>query len=108
MSASHESLHSELAMIYRKRRGRAASSSGFYRFENTKSRSAMFGYGDGDFVRLRDEYGTIWSGIAEPQGDSVVRFRFRDDKGRSITGISDTYGIVLRDDKGNTWRGFIE
>jgi hypothetical protein len=108
MSVRHQMLHPETGMIYRKRRGRSSAPSGFYRFENVKSRSAMFGYGEGDFVRLRDEYGTVWSGIAEPQDDSIVRFRFRDDRGRSITGISDTYGILLRDEKGNTWRGFIE
>jgi hypothetical protein len=68
----------------------------------------MFGYGEGDFVRLRDEFGNVWNGVAEPQGDNVVRFRFRDEKGKSITGISDSFGIVLRDEKGNTWRGFVE
>jgi hypothetical protein len=68
----------------------------------------MTGYGYGDFVRLRDEFGTVWNGIADPQEDNVVRYRFRDESGRSITGISDTFGIVLRDDKGNTWRGFVE
>jgi hypothetical protein len=68
----------------------------------------MFGYGEGDFVRLRDEYGNVWNGVAEPQGDNIFRYRFRDANGKSITGISDSLGIVLRDEKGNTWRGFVE
>lgn len=68
----------------------------------------MFGFGEGDFIRLRDEYGNVWNGMAEEQGDNIVRYRFRDAAGKSITGISDSFGIVLRDDKGNTWRGFVE
>jgi hypothetical protein len=68
----------------------------------------MSGYGDGDFVRLRDEHGVIWSGMADAQGDSIIRYRFRDASGRSITGVSDQFGIILRDEKGNTWRGFME
>jgi len=68
----------------------------------------MFGYGEGDFVRLRDEFGNVWNGVAEPQDNNLVRFRFRDQTGKSITGISDSFGIVLRDEKGNTWRGFVE
>ena len=68
----------------------------------------MFGYGEGEFVRLRDEYGNVWNGMANSQGDNIVRYSFRDAKGRSITGISDSFGIVLRDEKGNTWRGFVE
>jgi hypothetical protein len=68
----------------------------------------MTGYGEGEFVRLRDEYGNVWSGMADPQGDNIVRYRFRDSAGKSITGISDSFGIVLRDEKGNTWRGFVE
>ena len=46
--------------------------------------------------------------MAEEQGDNIIRYRFRDASGKSITGISDSFGIVLRDDKGNTWRGFVE
>lgn len=95
-------------MIYRRRRSYGTSQSGFYRFENSRSRSGMFGYGEGDFIRLRDEYGNVWNGMAEEQGDNIIRYRFRDAAGRSITGISDSFGIVLRDDKGNTWRGFVE
>jgi len=68
----------------------------------------MYGYGDGDFVRLRDEFGTIWNGRADIQDEDIIRYSFRDATGKSITGISDSHGIVLRDEKGNTWRGFVE
>jgi hypothetical protein len=68
----------------------------------------MHGYGDGEFVRLRDEYGNLWNGRADVQDENVIRYSFRDATGKSITGVSDSYGIVLRDEKGNTWRGFVE
>ena len=96
------------AMIYRRKRSYSATPSGFYRFENTRSRNGMTGYGDGDFVRLRDEHGNVWNGMAIAQDDSIVRYTFRDAAGKSISGISDSFGIVLRDGKGNTWRGFVE
>jgi hypothetical protein len=67
----------------------------------------MYGFGDGEYVRLRDEHGELWQGTVEVLFDDTVRYRFRDSRGRSITGISDRYGILLRDEKGNTWRGFV-
>lgn len=68
----------------------------------------MTGYGEGDFVRLRDEYGNVWNGTANPQDENLTRYSFRDASGKAMTGISDAFGIVLRDEKGNTWRGFVE
>jgi hypothetical protein len=93
-------------MIYRKRRSRSAPS-GFFQFQSVHNRTVS-GHGDGDFIRLRDEFGNEWFGTGERQDDDLIRYRFRDTEGRHISGISDGYGIVLRDEKGNTWRGFID
>jgi hypothetical protein len=95
-------------MIFRRRKLHTSAPGGFYRFENVKTKSTVFGYGEGDFVRLRDEYGTVWNGTVEPQGDNVYRFRFRNSEGKVITGMSDSFGVILRDERGNTWRGFVE
>ena len=95
-------------MIYRRRRSRTSAPGGFYRFENSRTRSTVFGYGEGDFVRLRDEYGNVWNGTAECQGDTAIRYRFRDSEGNYITGVCDGYGVILRDQKGNTWRGILD
>jgi hypothetical protein len=95
-------------MIYRRRRSSGSAPTGYYRFENIRTRAGMHGYGDGEFVRLRDEYGNLWNGRADVQDENVIRYSFRDATGKSITGVSDSYGIVLRDEKGNTWRGFVE
>lgn len=94
-------------VIYRRRRQRSSVPSGFYRFESS-SRKTVYGFGEGDFVRLRDEFGNEWRGTAERQFDNSIHFRFRDDEGNPITGISDGNGVVLRDTQGNTWRGFID
>lgn len=80
---------------------------GHYHFENMKH-GAMIGYGDGDYIRLRDEFGNEWTGTAEKQSDDTIRFRFRDANGRYATGVGDYSGITLRDDKGKTWRGFVD
>ncbi len=68
----------------------------------------MYGVGDGDFVRLRDENGNVWRGQAEHAEDKSIRFIFRDSNGKRISGISDSFGVTLRDEEGNTWRGFID
>ena len=68
---------------------------------------SVSGFGDGDFIRLRDEYGNTWRGMAERQDDNTVRYHFRDSKGKTVSGISDDYGIILRDQTGNVWRGFV-
>jgi hypothetical protein len=94
-------------MIYRRRRARSTSPGGFYRFDSTGQKT-VFGFGDGDYVRLRDELGNVWRGQAEKQPDNTVRYRFRDSNGNIISGISDKFGVVLRDEHGNTWRGFID
>ena len=95
-------------MIYRRRQSYGSIPSGFYRFENTRRSGGMTGHGEGGFIRLRDEYGVVWNGMADTQDDNSVRYRFRDATGRTITGLSDSFGIVLRDEKGNTWHGFVE
>jgi hypothetical protein len=94
-------------MIYRRRRQRSSVQSGFYRFEG-KSNQTVYGFGDDDIIRLRDEHGNVWRGHAEKQSDNLTRFIFRDSSGNIITGISDHSGIVLRDEHGNTWRGFVD
>ena len=92
-------------MIYRRRRG-VGVPGGFYRFETTMRRS-IYGFGDGEFIRLRDEYGNVWRGLAERHDDDTIRYRFRDSEGRTVSGLSDSYGIILRDHAGNVWRGFL-
>ena len=94
-------------MIYRKTSNRTITPGGFHRFQND-AKQAVYGFGEGDYIRLRDEFGNTWRGSAERDNDAQVRYRFRDAKGRSITGISDHYGVILRDEKGNTWRGFVD
>ncbi|HAX41012.1 MAG: hypothetical protein M9913_21160 [Bryobacteraceae bacterium] len=93
-------------MIYRRRKNRGGLPGGFFSF--THKQRHVYGSGDGDFIRLRDERGQEWYGMAERMEDDSVRYRFRDPDGNYISGISDGYGVILRDAKGNTWRGFID
>jgi hypothetical protein len=95
-------------VIYQRRRSRVSVPSGYYRFQGIQNKSTVHGVGEGDFIRLRDEFGNVWRGTAEVMADSTVRYRFRDSKGNSISGVSDSYGIVLRDEHGKTWRGFVD
>jgi hypothetical protein len=77
-----------------------------YRFENDQ-RSVLSGFGDGDFIRLRDDQGNEWQGSAQRNGD-YIRLQFRDQRGRYATGFADTMGVTLKDDLGNVWRGFVQ
>lgn len=92
-------------MIYRKRR-RDSLPGGYFRF--SFGQRTVAGHGEGDFIRLHDEFGNEWRGVAERQQDDTIRYRFRDDQGNYASGVSDGYGIVLRDARGNTWRGFVD
>lgn len=95
-------------MIYKSRTRYSRLPGGYLRFRSS-DRTTVHGYGEGDYIRMRDEYGNAWVGSANRDDDSnMVRYRFRDHNGRSITGISDSYGVLLRDEKGNTWRGFVD
>jgi hypothetical protein len=94
-------------MIYRSRSRYSRLPGGYLQFR-ASDRSTVHGYGEGDYIRMRDEYGNIWVGSATREQDDVVRYRFRDHRGKFITGVSDDYGVMLRDEKGNTWRGFVD
>lgn len=93
-------------MLFRRRRGHGRIPSGFYRFE-TRGRT-LHGFGEGEYVQVRDEFGNTWRGTAERQADDSIHFRFRGPDGKSISGISDSFGIALRDERGNVWRGFLD
>ena len=94
-------------MIYRRKQTRKTAPGGFLRFQNSSNKT-IYGFGEGDFIRLRDEFGNTWRGCAEREDDNSVRYRFRDETGQTISGMSDSYGIILRDEKGNSWRGFVD
>lgn len=94
-------------MIYKRKRHQGRARAGFYRFEN-QHREHMFGFSDGDFVRLRDEYGNVWRGQADYLEDKTVRLMLKDSAGNQASGLSDEHGVVLRDAHGNTWRGIVD
>ena len=94
-------------MIYSKQRKRSHLPGGHFHLEEEKSRTRVSGYGHGDHIKLKDEYGNIWRGTAERSDDNSVTYRFRDGRGKTLTGVSDNAVVTLRDEKGNTWKGFI-
>jgi hypothetical protein len=94
--------------IFKRRRTHSKIPGGFFSFEEESTSTRLYGFGHGDHLRLRDEFGNIWRGSAEKGPDDSVRYTFRDPNGRIITGVTDSSGIVLRDEKGRTWRGFID
>jgi len=95
-------------MIYSRDRKRTLVPGGFFHLEDEKTKTRVFGYGHGDHIKLKDEYGNVWSGSAMRNPDNSIVYRFRDAKGRTLTGVSDNVVVTLRDDKGNTWKGFID
>lgn len=93
-------------MIYQRGSRYSRLAGGYMRFRS--DRSTVHGFGEGECIRLRDEFGRAWVGSATREHDDLVRYRFRDHAGRYITGVSDSYGIVLQDEQGKTWRGFVD
>ncbi len=94
------------AMIRRRRTKQLQAPSGFFSFSNSQHRT-ISGYGDGGYVRLKDDQGNIWRGTAETREDRSVFYRFRNDAGKVISGVLDGYGILLRDERGQIWRGYV-
>ncbi|MGH9673712.1 MAG: hypothetical protein ACRD44_11075 [Bryobacteraceae bacterium] len=93
-------------MVTRRRRINRRVRGGFFQFEGEGKRT-VYGTGDADLIRLRDEFGNTWWGQADQLDDNLIRYRFHDDQGNIISGLSDNYGILLRDPKGKTWRGYV-
>ena len=50
----------------------------------------------------------MWLGSATKCDDNSVEYRFRDGKGRTLSGVSDNVTVTLRDGHGKTWKGFID
>jgi len=80
---------------------------GFFYLEEERTRTRVSGYGYGDYIKLKDEYGNEWLGSASRADDNSVVYRFRDRNGHSLTGVSDSVALTLRDERGSTWKGFI-
>ena len=99
-------VHAEYMLI--RKRKRSLIRGGQFRLESGQGGGILSGFGDGDFIRLRDEFGNEWCGAAERQYDDSIRFRFRDSEGHYASGVGDNFGITLRDDRGRTWRGFVD
>jgi len=94
-------------MVYTRPRKRPSLPGGYFHLEEEKTKTRVSGYGHGDHIKLRDEYGNVWRGTAERNPDNSVVYRFRDSRGRTLTGVSENVVVTLRDDHGNIWKGFI-
>ncbi|HXP86528.1 MAG TPA: hypothetical protein VN841_17500 [Bryobacteraceae bacterium] len=94
-------------MIYAHTRKRKRLPGGFFHLEEEKTRTRVSGFGHGDHIRLKDEYGNIWRGSAVRNQDNSVTYRFSDPHGHSFTGVSHDTVVTLRDDHGNIWKGFV-
>ena len=81
---------------------------GFFHLQEEKTKTRVSGYGHGDYIKLKDEYGNIWLGSAETTADNSIVYRFRDRTGKTLTGILSGLVVTLRDEKGNTWRGAVD
>ncbi len=95
-------------VIYKRNRVHSRVPGGFFSFEEEATKIRMHGFGFGDFISLRDEYGQTWRGSSDRGPDGSIRYTFRNNNGRTISGLTDGFGITLRDEKGRTWRGFID
>ncbi len=96
-------------MIYRKPHKRSTSvPEGYFHLEDEKTKNRVCGYGRGDHIQLKDEFGNVWSGTAVRNPDNSVVYRFRDSTGKTLSGVSDNMVVTLRDEKGHTWKGFID
>jgi hypothetical protein len=96
-------------MIYAKQRKRTRLPGGFFHLQEESTKTRVAGYGHGDQIKLKDEYGNVWHGSATRNPDNSVAYRFHNGAGRTLSGVSDNnVTVTLRDDKGSTWKGVVE
>jgi hypothetical protein len=95
-------------VLYRKKSKHSSLPGGHFHLENEKTKTRVHGYGFGDYIKLIDEYGNIWRGAAEKRGDDGIFYSFKASNGRTLTGVSSNFVVILRDDHGETWKGFID
>ena len=93
--------------IFSLARKRSRLPGGYFHLEEEKTKTRVHGFGHGDHIKLKDEYGNVWRGSATRNPDNSVAYRFRDSSGKSLTGVSNGDVVTLRDERGNTWKGFI-
>lgn len=95
-------------MLFRrkKRYGRRRRTD-FY-LEEERSHLKAAGYGFDEFVRVKDDTGSVWTGVIEHAEQDMARYYLSDENGRRITGLVTNKSMVFRDDQGRTWRGFVE
>jgi|HubBroStandDraft_5_1064220.scaffolds.fasta_scaffold174079_2 hypothetical protein len=102
-------LHTNVTrMIYSTKGKRTHVPGGYFHLEEEKTKTRVAGYGHGDHIKLKDEYGNVWFGSAVRNPDNSIVYRFRDGGGRTLSGVSDNVVVTLRDEKGRTWKGFVD
>jgi hypothetical protein len=94
-------------MIFTNQRRLASEPGGYFHLEEEKTKTRVAGYGHGDNIKLKDEYGNVWMGSATRNPDNSVVYRFRSGKGKSLVGIAEGESVTLRDERGSTWKGFV-
>jgi hypothetical protein len=98
----------EATMIYSNQRKRRVLPGGFFHLEEEKTKTRVSGYGVGEHIKLKDEYGNHWFGSAMRQDDNSITYRFRDPRGKTLSGVGHGVVVTLRDERGNTWKGFVD
>ncbi len=57
-------------MIYGKHKKHSLIPGGFFHLEEEGTKTRVFGYGHGDSIKLKDEYGNVWQGSAVRSDDN--------------------------------------
>jgi len=94
-------------MIFGRKRAKNQQPGGYFHLQEEKTKTRVSGYGQGDHIKLKDEYGNVWLGSALRNPDDSIVYRFRNEHGKSLTGVSSGEAVNLRDELGSTWKGFI-
>ena len=95
-------------MIYTRHRKHTIIPGGYFHLQEEGTKTRISGYGYGDHIKLKDEYGNVWRGSAVRNPDNSVVYNFRSTKGQVLSGVSESLVVTLRDGKGRTWKGVID
>ncbi len=95
-------------MLYQRKTRLKSYGQGSIHLEEESSKLRVSGYGNGDFVSLKDEFGTTWAGFSYRGEDNRTYYHVTNPDGKRMTGVANDSSISFRDDSGRLFKGLRE
>jgi hypothetical protein len=96
-----------VGMLYQRKARLRSGGHSLIHLEEEHTKMRVSGYGSGEFVCLKDEYGNTWAGTAYKGEDERTYYHLTDPSGKRMTGVSNEVAVTFRDDLGRNFKGLL-